>query len=143
VYLAGPILDCSGSEANDWRYFMDKALKPFGVEVVSPLRCEPIIGEKYQVTYDADPCFGTAGAIFAKNLFDAQRCDVTVAYLPKPPDGRRQSYGTIAELALAFAYGRSTVLVSDDPNVKNHPLLAGLARWSLDSLDDAVRLLKG
>jgi hypothetical protein len=83
VYLAGPILGCTEGEANDWRLKVDKFLRPFNIVGISPLRCEPIHGERYTMEY-ADPKFGTARAISSKNLFDVHECKLGIFYIPKP-----------------------------------------------------------
>lgn len=142
VYLAGPIMDCDYGEANDWRYEVDKQLKPHGIIGVSPLRCEPLIGDRYTAQY-TDPKFGTARAIGSKNIFDVRNCDITLAYLPLPPEGRHQSYGTIAELCWAFALNRPAVLVTNDPGIEEHPVLNSCAGWLLPNLDDGVEVLIG
>ncbi len=162
VYLAGPILHCTGAEANDWRHEVAaKLMDRYNIVGISPLRCEPLIGDTYETDY-ADPKFGTPKAIASKNVFDVKACNMTLAYLPKCPieidyddfgsnsyeDLKaalkwHQSYGTIQEAALAFGYGNPAVLVSDDPEVFNHPVVNALAGWVLPTLDDAIEVLGG
>lgn len=84
IYLAGPIFGTTGAEANNWRNDMTARLAPHGIGCISPLRCEPIIGDRYDTQY-ADPCFGTGQAIVSKNFLDVQRCDFALVYMPKPP----------------------------------------------------------
>jgi len=84
IYLAGPIFGTTGPEANDWRNDMTNRLRPYGINCISPLRCEPIVGERYDTQYD-DPCFGTGKAIVSKNFLDVQACSMALVYMPKPP----------------------------------------------------------
>jgi hypothetical protein len=84
IYLAGPIFGATGAEANDWRKDMTARLASHNIVGISPLRCEPIVGERYDTQY-ADPCFGTAKAIVSKNFLDLVKCDFTLVYMPKPP----------------------------------------------------------
>jgi nucleoside 2-deoxyribosyltransferase len=142
VYLAGPIAGCNQAEANDWRVEVRGKLANFGVVGISPLRCEPIVGERYMLNY-ADPKFGTARAISSKNLFDVRHCDMILAYLPRDINERRPSYGTICELAWAHVLGKPTVLVTDDPVLREHPVINVNAGWVLDTLDEAVEVLVG
>ncbi len=142
IYLAGPIFGCTADEANDWRVDMDKSLRGMDIRGVSPLRCEPIIGDRYQHGY-ADPKFGTARAIGSKNMFDVQSCDLTLAYLPTPPEGRPQSYGTLIELGWAHALDKPTIVVTDDPMIFNHPVVGACAGWLLGTLDEAVAVIEG
>jgi nucleoside 2-deoxyribosyltransferase len=84
IYLGGPIFGATGAEANDWRHDMTARLAPHGIRCISPLRCEPIVGERYDTQYN-DPCFGTSEAIVSKNFLDVQNCDMALMYFPKPP----------------------------------------------------------
>ena len=141
VYLAGPIAGCNKSEANDWRAFVCGKLPP-GVVGVSPLRCEPLIGRRYKLAYD-DPRFGTPKAIAAKNWFDSNRCDMVLAYLPKEISARRPSYGTIIEIGWAIAMRKPTLLVTDDPLVRDHPLIAANVPWVFDDFTAALETIEG
>lgn len=84
IYLAGPIFGTTGAEANDWRNDMTARLAPRGIGCISPLRCEPMVGDRYDAQYD-DPCFGTSKAIVSKNYLDVQRCSMALVYMPTPP----------------------------------------------------------
>lgn len=142
VYLAGAIAGCNKGEANDWRNDVKAKLNAFGVQGISPLRCEPMIGKRYKLNYE-DPKFGTASAIAAKNELDVRECDLTLVYLPKELNDRRPSYGTIIELAWARILNKPVILVTDDPYLVNHPLTSYCARWILPTLDDAVEVIRG
>ncbi len=100
VYLAGPIFGTTGAEANDWRRDMTARLDKHGIGCISPLRCEPMVGDRYDVAY-ADPCFGTPRAIVSKNYLDLRTCDFMLAYMPTPPE--------IAETAAALETLRAEV----------------------------------
>ena len=142
IYLAGPILGCTAGEANDWRHYVAKKLTYASGELkgVSPLRCEPLIGERYTAQYP-DPRFGSPRAIAAKNRFDVRNCDMTLAYLPK--EMAKLSIGTIIECAWADAYGQQVILVSDHPDIVNHPVLDACVDWKLETLDEAVDVIIG
>ena len=142
VYLAGSIAGCDRTEANDWRYRMIAELAAYGILGISPLRCEPLIGDRYMVGY-ADPRFGTARAIASKNRLDVQRCDMTLCYMPAALNERRVSLGTIIELAWAHALDKPTILVSDFPLVLEHPVVQANASWILTTLDEARDVIVG
>ncbi len=141
VYLAGPIAGCNKSEANDWRAFVCKRL-PSGVIGVSPLRCEPLIGRRYKLAYD-DPRFGTPKAISAKNWFDSNRCDMVLVYLPKEISARRPSYGTVIEIGWAIAMRKPLIVVTDDPLVRDHPLIVANVPWVFDDFEPALETIEG
>ena len=140
IYLAGPIFNCTVGEANDWRANF-KARLPEGIHGISPLRCEPLIGERYGLSYD-DPRFGTAKAISSKNWYDVQNCDITLAYLSNP-NGNTPSYGTIMEIGAALAFNKPVIVVTTDPIMAKHPLTLGKAGWIFDNFDDAYDLVVG
>lgn len=139
VYLAGPILGCTKGEANDWRDAFSASLKRSGLVGVSPLRCEPLIGDRYTMQY-ADPRFGTARAISAKNRLDVRMADMTLCYFP---EGYPFSKGTLVELAWANAYEKPTILVTTDKSIADHPVVQACASWVVESLDDALDILIG
>jgi len=172
IYLAGPIFGCTEGEAKDWRKHVAAELEEHCITGVSRLRCEPLVGARYDLAYD-DPCFGQPKSILAKNFLDLRRCALTLAYFPAPTEhaelqeialrleqnGERgdgdtlrriarkspqRSIGTIGELSWAYALNKPCVVVTDDPLIKHHPFTAVQPSWPvLDNLDDALRLIVG
>lgn len=139
IYLAGPILGCTKGEANDWRDEFAQRLRCAGLVGVSPLRCEPLIGDRYTMQY-ADARFGTARAISAKNRMDVQMADMTLCYFP---EGAAFSKGTLVELAWANAYNKPTILVTTDKSIADHPVVQACASWVVESLEDAHDIIVG
>lgn len=142
VYLAGPIGGCNKSEANDWRAIAVGYLDDFDIVGISPLRCEPIMGERYS-NHNADPMFGTMRAIGSKNVFDVRNCDLTLVYLPRELNERKPSYGSIIELAWAHILGKPVILVTDDPMLVGHPVVNACAGWVLGTLDEGLEVAVG
>jgi len=85
VYLAGPITGETVSSANDWRQDMTERLARHGIIGISPLRAQPVHGERYDMHYP-DPCFGMPKTIVAKNYLDVSRCDFVLAHFPEPEE---------------------------------------------------------
>jgi nucleoside 2-deoxyribosyltransferase len=139
VYLAGPILGRTFAEANDWRGTFSELLSRYGIIGVSPLRCEPLIGERYSLNYP-DPRFGTPRAIASKNKLDVRMCDMTLCYFP---EGAPFSKGTCGELFWANAFDKPTVLVSTVEEVVEHPVIQAASSWILPTLDDALDVISG
>lgn len=140
VYLAGPILGRTRSEANDWRDSFSFRLRDLGIVGVSPLRCEPLVGEWYGQNEYEDPRFGTARAIASKNKLDVKMCDMTLCYFPKDMPF---SKGTCGELFWANAFEKPTILVSTVAEVVKHPVMQAASSWILPSLDDAFDVISG
>lgn len=141
VYLAGPILGCTHGQANDWRVAVAERLAEHGIIGISPLRCEPLIGERYSVSYP-DPRFGVPRAIAAKNRFDVFNCDVTLAYLPAEM-GNSISLGTVGEIFWADMAGKQVLLVSDHEKINGHPVIDAAVDWKLTTLDEAIDVIVG
>ncbi|WP_315772961.1 MULTISPECIES: hypothetical protein [unclassified Bradyrhizobium] len=85
VYLAGPITGETVASANDWRGDMTERLARHGIVGISPLRAQPVQGERYDLHFP-DPCFGMPKTIVSKNYLDVKRCDFVLAYFPEPPE---------------------------------------------------------
>jgi hypothetical protein len=141
VYLAGPILGCTEGEANDWRKYVHKRIGPYGIIGISPLRCEPIVGERY-TEGSMDPRFGAPRAIAAKNKFDVLKSDMTLAYLPKEM-GTNVSLGTLGEVFWANMADKQVILVSDHPKITAHPVIDAAVNWKLTTLDEACEVIIG
>lgn len=145
VYLAGPIAGCNNGEANDWRRYVCNNLEGYNIRGISPLRCEPLIGDRYSVG-GTDPKFGIARAIGSKNFADVQNCDMTLCFFPKEIvalDKNGPSYGTVVELAWAYALRKPTILVTDYEKMAEHPVISTCAGWMLTDLDQAVDVITG
>ncbi len=156
VYLAGPITGCTNGEANDWRHTACTRLADFGITGISPLRCEPIVGERYGVGHP-DPRFGVPRAIASKNKFDVQSCDMMLAYFPpeeraawaNPYDGASEaiykwpSVGTIWEIGMAGMANKPTIVVCQNKILARHPIIQAASSWLLDTLDEGLDVAVG
>lgn len=142
VYLAGPIVNCTTDEANDWRFQLRHRLAEHGIVGISPLRCEPAVHGRYDLGYPDDR-FGTARAIGSKNIYDVRRCDMTLVYIPHELAQRTPPYGSVSELAWAHMLGKPTILVSDDEFIRAHPVINCNAGWLLENLTQAEEVIVG
>jgi nucleoside 2-deoxyribosyltransferase len=153
VYLAGPITGCTNEAANDWRRVMTSRLLMSASDQddgtshivgVSPLRCEPIIGELYEPEYD-DNQFGNPQVIAAKNKEDVRRCDITFAYLPP---NNPASVGTLQEIGWASGMGKPIILVTDNEYVRQNAVIQATVPWRFresgeDGFGKAVEVIAG
>lgn len=154
VYLAGPITGCTDGEANDWRSTASARLADFGITGISPLRCEPLHGERYGTDHP-DPRFGVASAIASKNRFDVLNCDMMLAYFP--PEEEVDTYphnetgttpykwpsvGTIWEIGMAHMANKQTIVVCENKILLKHPVIQ-TAGWLVDTLEDGLDVAIG
>jgi len=141
IYLAGPVGGLTEEEAKGWRKQFADDLKFYAeVKGISPLRAEPPTDGSYDIQNSAnsgDECWGSPRAVASKNYFDVTHCDIVVAYLPS------KSLGTVVEMAWAFEMGKSVILVSDVPDIADHPLLMRCASWIVPTLEDAMVICTG
>lgn len=137
VYLAGPIGGCTKGEANDWRRHLEYKLRAHGIMGISPLRCEPVIDERYDPKGYPDEKFGTNRAIGSKNEMDVRMCDMMIAFLPTI------SMGTLIEIGMAKALNKPLIIVSEEPDINFHPVIQYCASWWLNDLDDAADVVIG
>ena len=143
IYLAGPIAGLNEQEATEWRSGVQELL-PYGIIGISPLRCAPVKeGMSYTDDGATDPMLSDARAINAKNWLDTESCDLVLAYLPKEMNDRRPSIGTIIEIGWAIGLRKPLIVVSDDEQYMEHPLIQRNASWRLDNLPDAVEVITG
>ena len=143
VYLAGPIAGLTEDEATTWRHEVRLQL-PHNVIGISPLRCEPIEeGMTYTTPGAVDKMWSDPRAINAKNWLDTESADLVLAYLPKEMNDRRPSIGTIIEIGLIIGLKKPLIVVSDDKQIMDHPLIECNAAWRLDNLEDAVEVIIG
>ncbi len=137
-YLAGPVVGCLELEAKDWRVWAEWALSHYGIRGISPIRSVEVDGQRYGLS-ERCPKHGIPKSIFAKNVFDVKRCDIVLAYLPLKEFNPR--VGTISEIAWKYAWGGTSVLVSDDPAFTDHPDMQGQCGWITDSLETGVEIV--
>jgi nucleoside 2-deoxyribosyltransferase len=144
VYLAGPIVGCTLSEASDWRTYVIDRLAKHGIVGISPLRCEPPPGGRFDHG-DGDPKHGTSKAIGTKNFMDVRKCDVTFAHIPAQPAGWDEPWavGTLIEVGAAHIIGKPVIVVSNDPTIRKHPVVNYCAGWVLEDMDSGIEVVIG
>jgi nucleoside 2-deoxyribosyltransferase len=139
IYLAGPITGCTDGAANDWREDFIVQLRDLDSNFVgvSPLRCEPIVGEVYAPEYN-DNQFGHPQVIAAKNKMDVERCDLTFAYLPSV-GGNRSSVGTQQEIGWAAGKDKPIILVTDDDYIRENAVIKATVPWRFTEQEGGFR----
>lgn len=149
VYLAGPIAACTHAEATDWRASVAaqlQARRVFGsIVAVSPMRMkdwtrrmERIEGEYQEAAGEDYRITGAPMAIRTRDHFDVKNADMLFVYLPREMIKRRPSWGTAIEIGWASAYQKPIVLVTDDANLANHPLILGSVGWIVPTLEEGI-----
>jgi len=122
VYLAGPVTGRTYHEANAWRTQI-----PF--DVINPLRFNR------EDMSDKEAAFCGMKNIVRRNFHDVSRCDVVLAYLRTSV----VSFGSLYELAWAYALRKPTVVVCDW--IHDHPYLQEAADFRCNDLAEAIRVI--
>ena len=147
IYLAGPIAGLTEDEATTWRDDVAEQLREASngnIIGISPLRCEPVVpGMTYTPPGAVDKMWRDARAIKAKDWLDTESADLVLAYLPKEMNDRRPSIGTIIEIGWTIGLKKPLIVVSDDKQVLDHPLIECNAAWRFETLGDAVEVIIG
>ena len=141
VYLAGPITGQTFAGATDWRDYVREQL-PVEIDVRSPMRCKVARLKKATSIhdhYDDDPLTRVMG------ITTRDRCDVMRAnmVLVNVLGASKASIGTVMEIAWADLLRTPVVLaIEAEGNPHEHGMLTSCVGWRVESLDEAVRIVK-
>lgn len=137
VYLAGPISGQNFVGATDWREECTRALREWGIEVLSPMRGKADL-QSTAVIEGAYPDHPFAGqrAIITRDRFDVMAADVILMNML--PMGDRVSIGTFIELGWADANRTPVVMVRSPSCKSHHPMVDEAIGFDVQSLTEAV-----
>lgn len=135
VYLAGPIKGLAYGEAVDWREAMSEALSP-EIVAYSPMRGKHYLdnGQPLPMAV-AESVLSNSRAIMTRDHNDCRTADMVIANLA---GAQTVSIGTVMEIAWSFAYRVPLVLIHEDGDLHDHPMIREAAGWTVRTLDEAV-----
>lgn len=143
VYLAGPISGLSFDNSIGWR---EEIMKMFPKEIIG---MSPMRGKKYlegmediSGSYDNSHHLGeiatvlsSSRGITSRDHNDCQRSDlIIVNFLDYP----KVSIGTVMEIAWAYAYKIPLIVISEEENIHNHPMIKEATDFRVKTLAQAV-----
>ena len=146
IYAAGPLAGQTYSQAQEWR--RELAVQThMDISVVSPLRgleeclglTDSAVGETIDSIADKtrnEPML-MPKSYTRRDLRDVAICDMMVANLLC---AFAVSVGTTLELGYAAALGKPIVLIMEDDNPHNHPMLRELAWYVVPRVEGAARI---
>lgn len=136
-YLAGPITGCHFDEAVNWREKFIELLPP-EITGLSPMRGKPWLeGTKsIDAMYEANALSSSRG-IITRDHFDCRRCDVLVVNLL---GAKKVSIGTVMEIAWGKAYGKPIILIMENGNLHDHPMINECVGFRVTSLEQAAEI---
>jgi len=141
VYLAGPITGCSYKGCNEWRESVRDELLDTGILAYSPMR-----KKDYLKTLNVIPSqvkivspMVTDVGITTRDRFDCTHADVILMNLL---GAKRVSIGTMIEVGWADANRVPIVLVMEEGNPHEHPMISRIANFKVVTLPEAVDVVK-
>jgi nucleoside 2-deoxyribosyltransferase len=139
VYLAGPISGLSYEAAQDWRKMATRMLAP-DIACFSPLRCKQFLAAEgiLEGSYEHHP-LATSRGIMTRDHNDCLTADLLLVNLLGT---QRVSIGTCMEIAWAHAYRKPVVLVMEEGNVHDHPMVNEATGYRLGTLAEATLFVK-
>lgn len=141
IYLAGPISGCEFDECTDWRYQFT-CLIPRSIQCLSPMRGKEFL--KAHGTIEGDyPELGplaTSRGIITRDFFDCTRSDIVLVNFLN--SGNRVSIGTCMEVAWAYMARKPLIMISEEANVHNHPMMAEATGYRVKTIQEAADICK-
>lgn len=139
VYLSGPIAGQTYDEARyGWRATFAAGMEE-GIKVLSPMRHEGHLAEVHgqlKAAEQLDHFFSGSRIIMEKDALDIKRCDIVVVNLL---GATKVSIGTVAEIGMAQASGKTIILIMEDPGTTVHRIYnEGCSEWPIESMGSNV-----
>lgn len=140
VYLAGPVSHGTLADAAGWRDRAAELLATYGIESLSPVRCEgPLDGHgpisSHGRDYPAAAKLSQPNAVLRRDHFDVRRSDLVLANFL---GATRPSLGTAMEMGFAYDRHIPVVMVMETGNVHDHMMLTASALAVYEDLDEAL-----
>lgn len=137
VYLAGPISGLTYEQAQEWRNHFADVVDP-RIKCYSPLRGKQYLTMRgpLEGSYNEFP-LSTDQGITTRDRFDCMGSDLVVFNLL---GATRISIGTMIELGWADAARVPAVIIMEDGNPHDHPMVRQTTQFRVTSVEDAIAL---
>ena len=144
VYLAGPIAGLNYAGAVNWRAAAIADLAAVGIKGLSPMRAKEYLRDVREFSADCQSegivnILSTPRSVMTRDRFDATRCDMMLVNFL---GAQRVSIGTCMEVAWADLKRIPIVCVMEAGNVHEHAMIDQALGWRVDSLVEALHLIK-
>ena len=139
VYMAGPITGCSYEGCTNWRDEFALALTGYNVHCLSPMRNKDYLSKEVWINAQYDTPLSCEKGIYTRDKFDCCRCDILIVNVLRTT---RVSIGTVLEIAWADANDIPIVLIMEDENMHDHPMIRECCGFRVDTIEKAIELVK-
>jgi nucleoside 2-deoxyribosyltransferase len=144
VYLAGPISGLTYDQGQDWRVKVAESLDQLGIDGYSPLRAKSYLKnfgtleQSYQLKDQPVACLSSDRGLMTRDRWDVTTCDAILVNLV---GATRISVGTMIEVGMADILRKPLVLVMEEGNPHDHPMLREATGFRVPDLGTAVEVL--
>lgn len=142
VYLAGPITGLSYGETTNWRDCVVKILRRFAIEGICPMRGKSYLQNEKHIADSytgVDKRLSSGHAIYKRDKWDAQRCDVMLVNLL---GAQKVSIGTMIELGWADSLDIPVVVVMEENNIHTHCFVSEIAYVVVPTLEEGIAVIQ-
>lgn len=140
IYLAGPITGTSYNECTGWReYVTDKVTMKGNIWCYSPMRAkEYLAGEEVLDGSYEQSLLSSQRGLFTRDMNDCKTCDMVIVNLL---GAKTVSIGTVMEISAFWWQRKPIVLIMEDGNVHNHPMIREACPFIVHTLDEAIHVM--
>ena len=138
VYLAGPISGKSYAECCEWRHHVMGAFPP---EIIgfSPMRAKLFLNETNNIKHSYEHnILASQRGIFTRDMSDCRRCDGMIANFL---GATQVSIGTVMEITAFWWQQKPIVVVMEDDNLHQHPMIREACPFVVHTIDEAIYVM--
>lgn len=138
VYLAGPITGLAYDEIVNWRRYIRKNL-PDGIVGYSPMRAKAYLQKETQISHSyEESLLSSQRGLFTHNMNDCRICDaLMVNFL----NSKKVSIGTVMEISAFWWQRKPIILIMQDGNIHDHPMIREACPLITYTLDEAIHVV--
>lgn len=101
------------------------------------MRAKEYLREESAIKGFYDTPMSCPKGITTRDRNDVMSCDCVLAYLK---GAEKVSIGTAVEFGWADAFRKPVVMVIDEDDIHNHPMLSTIAGFIIETLDEALHI---
>lgn len=139
VYLAGAITGTSYNKCTEWREHIRLELGSKGnVWCYSPMRAKDYLAGERELTgsYE-ESLLSSQRGLFARDMNDCKTCDMVIVNLL---GAKKVSIGTVMEITAFWWQRKPIVLIMEEDNIHNHPMIHEACPFTVHTLEEAIHV---
>ena len=134
LYLAGKMNDLTYEEASGWRMYIQKELKNYNVNVLSPMRNEDFSNIGNDVITDKNFTNEYKKEIFMKDVTDIMNCDdVVINFMNEQP-----SFGSNWEMGYSYFANKIIYAINVPDYLQKHPFFIASVNYCFNDINKFI-----